>query len=180
MDEKKYAIYNISAKWTHDFVLPEFSKNGDGTSFNIMLKEDPGISGANQKAMNWWEKRIKEPHRNYPKNEVFPTMEEANVQLLELRAKFVRKETWCGTWFSHYTFNIHLSDDELLVSFASFIDRMMPFEKNLEQWHSPNLDKETKAKLETYCLMGAQDNWRWKGPCRCKDCIAQGVVRIDH
>lgn len=80
-------------------------------------------------------------------------------------------DNWTLRWFQHETRNVHLSDDELLASFACFVSRKMPGQYALDF----NIKGEEK-----YCLMGAEDRWRWKGPCRCEHCIEQGVVRIDH
>jgi hypothetical protein len=43
---------------------------------------------------------------------------------------------------------------------------------------------------DVYCLMGAEDRWRWSGgdsyenrtdpPCRCDGCKKAGVIRVDH
>lgn len=79
--------------------------------------------------------------------------------------RFVREETWLCVWFFHSTLNTHLTDDELLESFERFVCR--------HEGKRPEQD-------DFVCLMGAEDRWRWKGPCRCEHCIAQGVVRIDH
>ena len=78
---------------------------------------------------------------------------------------FIREDTWLCIWFSHSTLNTHLTDDELLRSFEQYVCRHEG--KSFEQ-------------DDFVCLMGAEDRWRWKGPCRCEHCVAQGVVRIDH
>ena len=53
---------------------------------------------------------------------------------------------------------------------------------------------ETGEDRDLYCLMGAEDNWRWRAagpdgnesedqipaPCRCKFCKEQGLLRIAH
>jgi hypothetical protein len=45
------------------------------------------------------------------------------------------------------------------------------------------------CKIDAYCLMGAEDRWRWYGgdydnktnpPCRCEGCKKYGVIRINH
>ena len=97
------------------------------------------------------------------------------VQVLWYEVQFVRFDTWLGTWFQHLTRNIHLSDDDLEESFRRFVRRMMPLHLNNQrpkEYQDPNIG--------VYCLMGAEDRWRWKAPCRCAECQALGVTRIDH
>ena len=98
----------------------------------------------------------------------------------KITIKFLWKETWCIDWFSHWTFDEGQSDSEVMLSFASFVDRMESYNRSR--------NKEEKE----YCLMGAEDSWRWHGtkegdsnertepPCRCKYCKEQGVIRIGH
>ena len=166
MDEKKYAIYKTFALWNQAGL-----DYANSTGFSRMYKENPGIKGARQDAINWWEKFIVQP-RGFKKDQ--PSLIDIG-QLIRLVCVFYEQETWCLIWFSHYTYNTHLTDDELRTSFSYFVDRKMPLQHNLDvakEYRDPD--------MKTYCLMGAEDTWRWKGPCRCEHCIKNGVVRIDH
>jgi hypothetical protein len=97
---------------------------------------------------------------------------------LSVNVEFRRWEVWCGGWFGHWTWDVGLSDEQILESFDRFVDRM----KCLN-------DREPDA----YCLMGAEDRWRWYGcetgdpgsgrtppPCRCPMCKQRGVITIGH
>lgn len=86
-----------------------------------------------------------------------------NIRLKEVSIKFDRFDSWCRGWFYHTSFNILLSDKQLIDSFEEYIDRM-------------------KKEKPDFCLMGANDYYRWedKGICRCKYCKKLGIVRIDH
>jgi hypothetical protein len=52
-------------------------------------------------------------------------------------------------------------------------------DQNLANGHDMN-DPRLSSTLPYYCLMGAEDHWRWNNPCRCDDCKKLGVTRIDH
>lgn len=170
MDEKKYAIYRTFALWNQSNL-----DYANSTGFSRMYREDPGIKGARQDAMNWWEKYILKPN-GFRKKEG-PSLVDIGHELVKLECTFYERETWCLKWFQHFTYNIHLSDDELRVSFASFVDRKLPLQHNADFY--PEL-KTRPPGMKTYCLMGAEDLWRWKGPCRCVHCVKNGVVYIDH
>jgi len=104
-----------------------------------------------------------------------PTLADRGAKFLGYSVTVAEIETWCQTWFQHVSLNTHLSDDELLESFHQFVDRKRPADFNLQVLQGPK-----QEGVEYYCLMGAEDRWRWKGPCRCKHCVEQGIARIDH
>ncbi len=99
-------------------------------------------------------------------------------------------ESWCMGWFSHWTFDNGLSDVEILESFTNYVNRIL--EKNRNEGEFRKFEDGTSYWHDPYCLMGAEDRWRWCGsktgdslettppPCRCKHCKDQGVVRINH
>lgn len=153
-NEHKYAIYRIEAKWD------EHGYNGNRTGLSVMYKEDIGIEAFKKYALEWWEEYIRLPAKAILHEHPLITRHPHN---LKLEAKFIEHETWCQGWFSHYTYNTHLSDEELRKSFDDFVCR-----------------KERLVQQKEYCLMGAEDYWRWKGPCRCEHCVKLGIVRIDH
>jgi len=163
--EKKYPIYKIQAWWNQD----DYQNNSIG--FNKMYREDPEINQARQDTIEWWEDFIRTEN---PRTKVI--LLSKNPQLIRLECVFYEWETWCITWFSHYTYNVYLSDQKLLESFASFVDRKLPLHMNL------NISHEIckREGIKTYCLMGAEDRWRWKGPCHCEHCQKFGITRIDH
>lgn len=163
--EKQYGIYTFTIKWEQDGIhkwenqhkgLPE-GRIHNGTSFDIMYKDDQKIENLEQWVVNeWW--------KNYKKEKLF----DKNPSTPKFTVAFKEKETWCLTWFSHYTFDVGQTDEEALSSFASFVDRYR------------------NEGYEGRCLMGAEDMWRWKGaddtdpPCRCEGCKEFGVIRINH
>jgi len=104
-----------------------------------------------------------------------PTLADQGAVLVGFEVEDRGRDTWCIDWFSHYTYNVHLTDEELLESFEHFVRRKMPAHVRLQA-----LGAQERAEGEYYCLMGAEDRWRWKGPCRCEHCQQQGIVRIDH
>lgn len=162
----KYPIYQFSATWNQD------GFKNKSTSFSRMYKCDPGISGARQDAIEWFERMV-------DSKECFDgtMLKDKNPQLISLQVKLIGNESWCLTWFSHYTHNIHLSDSELLASFDEFVGEKMLL--NVHNGHHAT-DMVMDNKAPYYCLMGADDRWRWKGPCRCDKCVEYGVTRIDH
>jgi len=111
-----------------------------------------------------------------------------------LSYRFERWETWCGGWFSHHTFDTGQTDSEALASFKRFVWRMerLNDEETTYETFTGSDGKEHTIPHAPYCLMGAEDRWRWCGsedgspdkrtdpPCRCKFCKEQGVIRIGH
>lgn len=169
-----YPIYNISAKWVQDGTQSEHNSKPplpegrihNSTSFSRMYKEDPGLDGVVKEAEEWWEK--------FSRNEKH---KDKNLSAQQIDVKFLRNETWCIGWFNHYTFDIGQSNADAIASFHLFIYRM-----------------EYLIRTEgesAYCLMGAEDWWRWGSvtddgersdsfPCRCRHCKERGVLSINH
>ena len=146
MKEKKYVIYSTGAAWKQDGL-----DYNNGTGFSKMYKDDPGIAKVRQEAMIWIDELLSRDK-----------YKDKNCELIYLSCRFVEKETWCCSWFNHYTYNVHLSDAELRQSFSEFVDR--------KKYKSGN----------DHALMGAEDRYRWSEPCRCEHCVKRGVVNIDH
>jgi hypothetical protein len=145
MEEKRYPIYLFEASWDQDDYA------GNGTSEKKMFKEDLGLEATNKFALTTWWPGLALADR--PSGPIY----KKNPVNVEVKVTYLGEETWCMGWFSHYTLNTHLSDDELRLSFHEYVDR----HRNEE-------------------LMGAENAWRWKGPCRCEHCQERGFVRIDH
>jgi hypothetical protein len=169
----KYPIYSFSASWTEDGVHnPEqvYRHRGlpDGRIWNScflsnrMFKEKQDERELAAWLIIWW--------KNYLETELIKKSK--NVELYALHTAFVEEETWCSTWFEHFTFDVGQSDTEALASFENYVCR-----------NADNLGK----------LMGAEDRWRWHGaepdgkpdthstpPCRCQGCKKQGIIKIGH
>jgi hypothetical protein len=168
MTEIKYPIYRFEARWTekrvkmHDYDdthgLPA-TRFWNGTGFSRMFKEDQTRKQLDIVLLEFWQKYERKGEE---------------IELFSLHAELERRETWCLTWFSHYTFDVGQTDEEALDSFQSYVNRMLSI--------------QDKDGIPT--LMGAEDRWRWCGggpddermpaPCRCKYCKEQGVLRIGH
>ncbi len=194
-DDPKYPIYRVSAEWVQDCdpsrddrakypdswwyrdMPPNRMRNRTG--FDVMRRERDDVAEA-IRTTEWWEGyRAKKE-------------EGGNWTDAVLETVFAREETWCLSWFSHWTFDDGKSDQEYLASFDRFCRRMQ------------RLNDEARMKwdgdgyfTEPYCLMGAEDRYRWcarsegtgiigcgpttgDAPCRCDGCKSNGVVRIDH
>lgn len=168
MEEYKFPIYRISAKWTqNDDKYPE-----NGTSFTKLYPLNVTLEDVKKDAKKWWKRYRLQKSRVFNK-----TLKDKNAKLISLNIEFKEYESWSGVWFSHETRNVHLSDSELLTSFSNFVDRKK--NENIKNGHLPS-DNNIDNKNPFYCLMGAEDSLKWKGPCRCKHCVKNGVVRIDH
>lgn len=177
-----FPIYKFSFRWTQDGVQdPNYPKWHEGlppgrifngTGFSKMFMEEKTQEEIDKIASDWWEKYIAEE-----KNAAL------HPELVKMKASFFEHETWYITWFQHETFDTGQSDQEVLQSFEKFVTR----KEMLNERQRMNDD------TDAYCLMGAEDRWRWHGaepggdggdrspaPCRCKHCKEQGVVRIAH
>ena len=97
---------------------------------------------------------------------------------MTITVKLLGHDVWCPGWFSHWTFDVGMSDRDVLDSFERYVDRIL---------------RSDLPEAEKGSLMGAEDRWRWHGctdgdpqgertdaPCRCPACKASGLVRIDH
>jgi len=180
--EQLYPIYSITIKWTQKILsgynTAEWQTKGlpqgrmyNSTAFSQMYKEEQDIEELKQKVECEWlpnffdvksSKNVKNPH-----------LAIIDPQDCEVTISFKRYETWCLEWFWHWTFDDGRSDEEYIRSFEKFVRRM------------------GRLPEGEYCLMGAEDRWRWKGttdngkgetcpPCRCGGCKKAGVVRINH
>jgi len=178
--EKAYPIYSVRIAYTEDIndenreyvhKYREMLPNGRAKALltnTVMYKEEQDIDKIIQYAKEKiWTNYIKVHERGNPKGRMpidNPKIESIDISLL-------RYETWNRTWFSHWTFDNGRSNIEYVKSFARFVARM--------------------ERVDDYCLMGAEDMWRWHGksddgkeqtdpPCRCMHCKVKEIVRIDH
>lgn len=186
LEEQKYQVYYFGFTWTQnpvpskeypDWMLTEDGKVLNRTSFYKMFRDETSPEQARIFALGWWNNYAREKV-SYGSSKPLIHYRPKNVQI---EVQFLGWETWCLQWFSHYTFNIHLSDTELLRSFNAFVGRKLPDTQILLLGHDHPLRQEAKEEgRHLHCLMGAEDRWRWNGPCRCEHCQEQGIVRIDH
>jgi hypothetical protein len=88
--------------------------------------------------------------------------------LLDLRLRRLEPAPWHLTWFAHATLRLGRSDDELLSSFATFVDAS---ERDGDGYLVDRWNRRS--------LMGAEDMWRRK-LCTCEKCVAGPEVAIEH
>jgi hypothetical protein len=176
--EIAYPIYRITAHW-HEDITPDASSAPDpwtedlpigriwnSTGWSPMFKVEQTERQLHKYLIDWWDKSKQDSDTWGKRNPSTPILSIA----------FVEYETWVLTWFSHRTFDVGQSDEEALRSFEKFVQRKQALIR----------EKGTAA----YCLMGAEDHWRWKGldekqnrvdpPCRCAGCKANGFIAICH
>ncbi len=115
---------------------------------------------------------------------------ELNINIASCSIEYFEDESWCLVWFNHYTIDNGEDDEYFSKSFQDFVSRMKKFNSQNGTWVT--MENGTAYYREPYCLMGAEERWRWcrfdddgnkvydDKPCRCKDCKEQGVVRWIH
>lgn len=176
--DPKYPIYCVEIRWVQDGEHdPDYPKGWEGlpegrihnyTNLNRMYREDPGKAEVERTMRDeWWPKYVE------------AKLADKHVSAPEITAELKWRESWCLTWFQHWTFDDGRTDAEFRQSFEAYVRR----HEREQDWVSAGGDPP-----EGYiCLMGAEDRWRWTGetdksepPCRCEHCRAQGVVRISH
>jgi hypothetical protein len=72
--------------------------------------------------------------------------------------------TWAITWFQHYCIDDGQDDAEVVASLEEYLYAQL----------------ELADGRDVGRLMGLEDRWRWKPPCRCEHCKRAGVIRVDH
>jgi hypothetical protein len=162
---------DLGPGWTKD--LPP-GRQWNGVTIERMYRESTTLEQAEDDARLWWPKYL----AKNPKPDICD---------LTLSATYKQSEVWVISWFSHWTFDVGLSDRDVLESFERFVRRM---ENRIRRETYRDGDG---IEHSPYCLMGAEDRYRWRGraadgspdpdsppPCRCVQCKEQGVLRIDH
>jgi hypothetical protein len=172
--ERAYPIYQINVRWSEDYPpdaekrLPQVGlpagRFWNGTGQHRMEREDCDPEAVRAEIIaEWWPE--------YAKKRLAPAD-------LSVEVKLIQREVWCSGWFFHWTWDVGLSDPEVLVSFERYVSRIQRSDRS-----------ETEIGS---LLMGAQDRWRWTGrasglpseptlpPCRCEGCKKLGIVRIVH
>ena len=150
-DDKAYPIFRVEAHFYYD------GCSHDYVGSDRMYREMPSAEQSIKDLDEWWQGFInKELIGGKPIGQRHPILQ-------HLRLCLISYETWCLSWFSHYTYIDGRSDDELLQSFYRFRARKLFLHYK-----------------EEYCLMGAEDIWRIKHPCHCEHCQILGITHIGH
>lgn len=155
-EELMFPIYRIETRLKYDGTIGD----SDYIAGSRMYKNEPTHKQLIADLKKWWQDLLNEPRTC--QDDKRPIIER-NPMLLELKISYVEHEAWCIRWFSHYTYIKGRTDEELKQSFYRFIERKKPLHFQ-----------------EKYCLMGAEDYWRHKEPCHCKECRKAGVTHIAH
>lgn len=157
-----FPIYSFNIEWKEKLENGKFSKNA--THHTIMYKEEQN----NELLQKVIDKFLVE------------LSEKKKVKDIVSKVELIRFETWCITWFSHYTFDLGQTDKEVKDSFEEYVKRHEHYQNSIH------------FKEGGICLMGAEDRYRWHShkdneeedyeqvPCRCIFCKEQGILRINH
>ena len=180
MEEKTYPIWYISVEWEqdgkHDQKYPKWHEGlpegriFNSTGFHKMYQDTVSEEEVLKDANVWWSEYV-----------LTEKIKAKNPSNQKIKVKFVWNETWCPAMFLHWTFDKGQTDAEVLQSFEQFVRRVETHNQNNKVWN------ELGWYDEPYCLMGAEERWRWRGekeddpaPCRCEHCKEQGLIRVNH
>jgi hypothetical protein len=155
MEEKRYPIYRFSATWNQD----DYKNNGTGFEkmcVHALTEDELNIE------LDKFKQRIIDKHNG--------------VEFINCECKYVEDETWVLQWFNHFTLNKFDNDNDVITSFEHFVDRKTEF--NNKNGHYNN-EMNMNNKNPHYCLMGAEDSWRWK-VCHCEHCQKGDWTIINH
>jgi hypothetical protein len=155
--EKKFSIYSFHLSWDQEGL-----DYRNGTSWTRMYKVEPLEFELKNKLCS----QLKMQQAKY------------KVKFTNIKMSYERKEkdTWCLSWFAHETFNKFKNDDDILESFENFVSRKIS--ENIKNGHSRE-DRNDNSENPYYCLMGAQDSWRWE-ICKCDVCKNSNKIIIKH
>lgn len=194
-DEAAYPVYWLELGWSCDGEhSDDYGGNHEGlpegriwnsTGTFKMFREVPTRYSLQLSIRDVWAALVKKAEEEGKHTNPIPSL---------LSYRFERWETWCGSWFSHWTLDAGQDDAAALRSFGNFVRRMerLNHEEGYLRKYTTDDGEEHSYWADAYCLMGAEDRWRWHGtedgdtekrtdpPCRCKHCKAQGVIRIGH
>jgi hypothetical protein len=147
-DDPVFPLYNVV--FSYD--------GGNGTSEETtrtmrpwLYKDDPGSYEVCKQAVTTWP-TVSWPGAARPR------------RLLAIEIERKPDVPWALGWFSHETYRIGRSDDELRASFERWVRR----------W------EYLQNQPTVPCLMGAQDRWRWKPWCTCRNCTQNDRALIGH
>jgi len=174
-ESAQYPIYKVAVRWEQDGEHDPSSPAWHGglpagriwnfTRFERMYRDDPGGVKEVERVVlkEWW-----------PEYVVNKLSDKAPCNP-QITVTGPRLESWCLSWFEHWTFDVGQSNEQAIESFEAFV-RRYERKQGRNFFDDPNY----------HCLMGAEDRWRWRGvgdnsaPCRCDDCKAHRVIRIGH
>jgi hypothetical protein len=160
-----------------EFVRDDYP-NGTVQQHDFLFAPGPDdtLENAQAHALDLWEDHLDATIKHGPCAGM--TNLQANMQYTKLDTEFLRKDTWLLRWFFHLSLNHHLTDALLLTSFFRYLGRVARFNRANGHGEHDHFDLDNKQPF--ICVMGANDLWRWKGPCRCQECVKNGLTRIDH
>ncbi len=191
---KTYPIYSISASYIQDDTsdkndewynkrregLPIGRIKGNSHYYNRMFRKRPCLQILQKEYETIFLSNLNSS-KDYPI---------INPTDLVITIRLSHWEEWCLTWFAHFIFDNGQSDVEILESFEKYVWRIQ--RQNQDEGYR---DDEGYWQ-EPYCLMGAEDRWRWRSastngdnnqdpdkyppPCRCDGCKERGVIAINH
>jgi hypothetical protein len=161
MEEKKYPIYRFSASWNQI----DFQNNF--TSYYHMYKEEPTEEQLNEE-LNNWKNQLEKKHKEEGKH---------ITEWHNMKYEYKEHESWCIGWSNHYTYNLFETDSEVWSSFFAFVNRKKQL--NRKNGHGDSEQYDFNNKNPFYCLMGAEDIWRWN-ICRCEHCQKAGKITVNH
>jgi hypothetical protein len=153
MEEKKFPIYRFSAHWDQD------NYENNSTSYREMYGENPAQEKLDSD-LALFKSSIER------KNNV--------IRWIDCKVEYVEDEVWVLKWFCHLTLN-EFSKDEAFESFENFVERKKQYNLDNGQWETDYFDYNKPF----YCLMGAEDYWRWK-ICDCDECKKLHQTVIIH
>lgn len=185
---KTYPIYSIAISYIQDDI---YNKNNESHD-----KDREGLPVGRIRNMSCYHNRMfrKRPDVSFLKqkyiNNFLEEKKNINPTDIDIKIKLIDYETWCLAWFSHYTLDNGQSDVEILESFEKYVRRIQ--RRNQDEGYM----NDQGYWQEPYCLMGAEDRWRWRAasengdnnqdpdkyppPCRCNGCKERSVIAINH
>jgi hypothetical protein len=155
MEEKKYPIYRFSAIWNQK----DYENNSTGC---CQMFETKPTNEELELKLDEFKQNIMKKHPDA----IFKIC----------KCKYIEDETWVLQWFNHFTLNKFNNDNEAIKSFEQFVDRKT--ELNLQNGHYRD-DMNSNSKEPYYCLMGAEDRYRWE-VCHCEHCQKGDWTIINH
>jgi hypothetical protein len=189
MEDKKYPIYDITIQWIEDDVDNHREKFESTAKQSVDLP--PGrIYNSIAKYRMFREKQeiddIIAEEKQFWQN--WDKIKDKNPELVKITVNFILEESWCPSWFSHWTFDDGQEDADILASFNHYVSRMEAY--NEKHGRQESYGWVDAIRVGSVCLMGAEDRWRWRGiddnendteaPCRCSGCKKNKVIRIVH
>lgn len=164
---KVFPIYKIKIDFKVSEVIGDKSTviKEDSYTHTYMPKEEMTSEDRDKMISSLWDQLVaKEMESDSPRD----------IEFLGSNSSLEGYDSWKLTWFSHMTYDLGQSDEEVLRSFEDFVSR--------NEYHGPDMDLKASR-----CLMGAEDRWRWRGekddspaPCRCEGCKNHELIRINH